>query len=134
MYAMVLTRLDIAHAISDVNRYMVSLGMEHWRVVKWVMRYLNGTLKWGLVYGRDRGNEDGLWGYIDSYYIRDLDRRRSLTRYVFVLNGCVVNWKASLQHVVALSTTEAEYTDATKAVKKALWLRGLIFELGVVQR
>ena len=45
MYAMVLTRLDIAHAISDVNRYMVSLGMEHWRVVKWVMRYLNGTLK-----------------------------------------------------------------------------------------
>ena len=86
------------------------------------------------MYGRDRGNEDGLWGYIDSDYVGDLDRRRSLTGYVFMLNGCVVNWKAALQHVVALSTTEAEYTDVIEAVKKALWLRGLISELGVVQR
>ena len=92
------------------------------------MRYLNGTLKWGLVYGRDRGKKDGLWGYVDSDYTRDLDRRRSLTGYVFMLNGCVVNWKTTLQHVVALSTIEAKYPDATKAVKKAMWLRGLIYE------
>ena len=45
MYAMVLTRPDIAHAVSVVSKYMVSLGIEHRRAVKWVMRYLNGTLK-----------------------------------------------------------------------------------------
>ncbi|KAH9668238.1 hypothetical protein KPL70_021339 [Citrus sinensis] len=134
MYAMVLTRPDIAHAVSVISRYMASPGMEHWKAVKWVLRYLNGTLKKGLVYGRTRENEDSLWGYVDSDYAGDLDRRRSLTGYVFMLNGCVVNWKSALQRVVALSTTEAEYTAATEAVKEALWLRGLISELGKMQR
>ncbi|GJX41365.1 hypothetical protein Tco_0256355 [Tanacetum coccineum] len=36
-----------------------------------------------------------------------------------------------LQHVVALSTTEAEYMALTEAVKEAIWLRGLLKELGV---
>ncbi|GKF16248.1 hypothetical protein Tco_0061166, partial [Tanacetum coccineum] len=40
-------------------------------------------------------------------------------------------WKATLQHVVALSTTEAEYMALTEAVKEAIWLRGLLEELGV---
>ena len=98
------------------------------------MRYLYGTLKKGLVYGRDKGKEDGLWGYVDSDYVGDLDRIRSLTGYVFMLSGCVVNWKFALQHVVALSTTEAEYTAATEVVKEALWLKGLISKLGKMQR
>ena len=51
-----------------------------------------------------------------------------------MLNGCLISWKASLQHVVALSTTEAEYTAATEAVKEALWLKGLISELGIPQK
>ena len=48
--------------------------------------------------------------------------------------GCLINWKATLQHVVALSTTEAEYTAAIEAVKEALWLQGLFGELGVRQK
>nr|GEU50260.1 retrotransposon protein, putative, Ty1-copia subclass [Tanacetum cinerariifolium] len=44
---------------------------------------------------------------------------------------CVASWKATLQHVVALSTTEAEYMALTEAVKEAIWLRGLLEELGV---
>lgn len=64
MYTIVLTRLDIAHAVSVVNRYMASPGKEHWKAVKWVMRYLNGTLKNGMVYGRDSGKEDGMLGYV----------------------------------------------------------------------
>ncbi|GJY18496.1 hypothetical protein Tco_0389987, partial [Tanacetum coccineum] len=34
-----------------------------------------------------------------------------------------------LQHVVALSTTKADYTAFTEAVKEAIWLRGLLEEL-----
>ncbi|GKE75467.1 retrovirus-related pol polyprotein from transposon TNT 1-94, partial [Tanacetum coccineum] len=44
----------------------------------------------------------------------------------------VVSWKETLQHVVALSTIEAEYMALTEAVKEAIWLRGLLEELGVV--
>ncbi|KAH9650291.1 hypothetical protein KPL70_026321 [Citrus sinensis] len=82
MYAMVLTRPDLAHALSVVS-----------------------TQQYGLVYGKSAGKIVGLCGYVDSDYAGDLDRRRSLTGYMFFLDGCLVNWKASLQHVVALSTT-----------------------------
>lgn len=51
-----------------------------------------------------------------------------------MFNGCLIDWKASLQHVVALSTTEAEYTAAAEAVKEALWLKGLMAELGSAQK
>ena len=34
MYAMVCTRLDIAHAVGVVSRYMSHQGIEHWNLVK----------------------------------------------------------------------------------------------------
>ena len=69
------------------------------------------------MYERNTCKKDGFWGYVDSDYARDLDRIRSLTGYVFMLNRCLINWKVTLHYVVALSTTEAEYTAATEAVK-----------------
>lgn len=53
-------------------------------------------------------------GYCDSDYAGDLDERRSLLGYVFTVGNNTVSWKASLQHVVALSTTEAEYLSLMK--------------------
>ncbi|GJX88676.1 reverse transcriptase domain-containing protein [Tanacetum coccineum] len=41
------------------------------------------------------------------------------------------SWKATLQHIVALSTTEAEYMALTEVVKESIWLKGLLIELGV---
>jgi hypothetical protein len=38
MYAMVCTRLDIAHAVGVVSRYMNNPSKEHWEAVKWILR------------------------------------------------------------------------------------------------
>jgi len=46
-------------------------------------------------------------GYVDSDYGGDLDRRRSLSGYIFTLYNNAISWKATLQSIVALSTTEA---------------------------
>ncbi|KAH9670612.1 hypothetical protein KPL70_017043 [Citrus sinensis] len=118
MYAMVLTRPDISHAVSVVS---------------------SGTADYGLIYGTKRGTEVDVEGYVDADYADDLDKRRSLTCYLFTLSGCTINWKASLQSVVALSTTEAEYTvlsvrKSAEAFKEAIWLRGMVTELGFEQR
>ncbi|KAG8496506.1 hypothetical protein CXB51_009106 [Gossypium anomalum] len=73
--------------------------------------------------------EDGVIGYVDADFAGDLDRRRSLTGYVFTIGGCAISWKATLQTTVALSTTEAEYMAITEACKEAIWLKGLFSEL-----
>ncbi|KAH9657437.1 hypothetical protein KPL70_023077 [Citrus sinensis] len=133
MYAIVLTRPDLSYVVSVVSRYMANPGEEHWRAVKWILRYLNGTGTYGLMYGGQRQDDSQIVGYVDSDYAGDLDRRRSLTGYLFTFNNCTVNWKAQLQSVVACST-EAKYTATTEVVKEAIWLKGILKELGVDQR
>ena len=133
MYAMVCTRLDISYAVSLVSRFMGKPGLEHWNAVKWVLRYLAGSASVGLHFSKSDGKGDAAKGYVDSDYAGDLDKRRSLTGYVFTLFGNAITWKASLQHIVALSTTEAEYVAITEAVKEAIWVKGLVNELGVDQ-
>ncbi|KAG8503781.1 hypothetical protein CXB51_001898 [Gossypium anomalum] len=73
--------------------------------------------------------EDGVIGYVDADFVGAIDRRRSLTGYVFTIEGCAISWKATLQTTVALSTTEAEYMAITEACKEAIWLKGLFSEL-----
>ena len=43
VYAMVCTRLDTAHGMAVVSRYMSNLGKQHWEAVKWILRYLRVT-------------------------------------------------------------------------------------------
>lgn len=66
---------------------------------------------------------------MDSDYAADLDKRRSLKGYVFTVGGCAVSWKATLQPVVARSTTEAEYMAIVEACKESVLLKGLYSEL-----
>ena len=130
-YAMVCTRPDISHAVNVVSRYMANLGKEHWQAVKWILRYLRGTANIGLVYDRVSTNSGSVIGYVDSDFAGDLDKRKSLTGYVFTLSGSVINCKATLQSIVALYTTEAKYMAATEVVKEAIWLKGLVGDLGL---
>ena len=60
-------------------------------------------------------------------------KKKSLTRYVFTLCGSVISWKVTLQFIVALSTTEAEYMATIEAMKKSIWLKGLVGDLGLQQ-
>ncbi|KAH9679290.1 retrovirus-related pol polyprotein from transposon TNT 1-94-like protein [Citrus sinensis] len=85
----------------------------------------------GLLFKKDCGQQ--CVGYCDSNFAGDLDKRRSTTGYVFTLGGGPVSWRSILQSTIALSTTEAEYMAATKAVKEAIWLKGLLGDLGVIQ-
>ena len=130
MYAMVSTRPDISHAVGVVSRFMANPGEEHWRAVKWVLRYLRGTSDHCISFD---GHEGTVCGYVDVDYAGDLDKRRSTTGYVFTLAGGVISWMSKLQETVALSTTEAEYIAASDACKEAIWLKGLLDEIGRTQ-
>ena len=48
MYAMVCIRPDISHTIGIVRRYIHNPGKGHWQAMKWILRYIQKTMK--LVY------------------------------------------------------------------------------------
>jgi len=49
MYAQVCTRPDIAYAVGMLGRYHSNSGIDHWKVAKKVLRYLQGTKDYMLV-------------------------------------------------------------------------------------
>jgi hypothetical protein len=132
MYAMVCTRPDLAHAVSAVSKYMANSGKQHWDAVKWIFRYLKGITDYNITFVRQK-SDLSVVGYIDADYARDLDDRRSTTSYVFTLAGGPIFWRSMIQSTVAMPTTKAEYMATAEAAKEALWLTGLVRELGIQQ-
>ena len=117
MYAMVCTRPDIFQAMSMVSRDMHNLGKNHWLAMKWILRYLYGIFDIGLLFKKDCGQQ--CVGYYDSDFVKNLDKQT--TGYVFILSRGPVSWRSIIQSTIALSTTEA------------IWLKGLLGDLGVIQ-
>ena len=76
---------------------------------------------------------DNLINFIGSDYVKDLDRRRLLSSYVFYISSYTISWKTTLQLVMALSTMKVEYMAVTEAIKEALWLKGLFGEFSLHQ-
>jgi hypothetical protein len=120
MYAMVCTRPYIAHAVGVLSRYMSTPGKEHWTIVKRVFRYLCGTTKYAICYqGKlETDREVNVHGFVNANWDGDLDRRRSTNGYVFKMFGGAISWMSKRQVVVALSTIEVEYMEATHASKE----------------
>ena len=63
----------------------------------------------------------------------DKDSRRSTSGYVLTLGGGAISWRSIKQKCIADSTTEAEYVEPVKQLRKlAVWLKKFLMELGVV--
>ena len=72
-------------------------------------------------------------GFINSNNAGSIDTRKSIAGYVFTMLRTAISSKVLLQSVVALSTIKVDYIAVTEAVKEAIWMRGLLEELGVTQ-
>jgi len=52
-------------------------------------------------------------------------------RYVFTLAQVPVSWHSILQFTIVLSTIKAEYMAMIESMKEAIWLQGLLDNLGI---
>ena len=125
IYAATISRPHLSTAISVLSKFMSKPGVEHWKGVKRVLRYVQGTLDYGLINSAD-DTSTTLTGYTDADWAGDLSTRRSTTGYVFQVQGNTLSWCSKRQGCVARSTTEAEYIALSTASQEAVWLRRLL--------
>ena len=116
-------------AISLAGRYQSNLGVDHWTVVKNILKYLKRTRDI-LIYGGDK--ELVVSGYVDASFDTDPDDSKSQTGYVFLLNGGDVSWCIFKKSVVAGSMCEAEYIAASETAHEGVWMKEFISDLGVI--
>ena len=130
MYAQVCTRPDIAFAVGVLGRYQSNPGIDPWRAVKKVMRYLQGTKDYMLMYRRTYSLE--VIGYSDADFAGCVDSRKSMSGYIFKRADGAVSWRSAKQTLTATSTMEAEFVSCFEASSHGVWLKSFISGLRIV--
>ncbi|KAG8493234.1 hypothetical protein CXB51_010575 [Gossypium anomalum] len=125
------TRPDIMFAVSLLSRFMHCCNVQHFQAAKRVLRYIKGTLNYGLLFSK--AAELRLKGYTDSDWAGSKDDMKSTSGYAFTLGSAMVCWSSKKQSLVAQSTAEAEYVAAASAVNQAIWLRKILADLNLIQ-
>ncbi|XP_061346732.1 uncharacterized mitochondrial protein AtMg00810-like [Gastrolobium bilobum] len=121
------TRPDISLSVDVVSRFMEEPRYTHWKAVKRILRYVQGTISHGLHYPSSAKHK--LIRYSDSDWCGDVDDRKSTAGYVFFMGNTTFTWISKKQPIVTLSTCEAEYVAASWCVCHAVWLRNLLSKL-----
>jgi hypothetical protein len=125
------TRLDLSFVVGLVARFMQCPHESHWKAAKRILRYVRGTVQFGIHYSS--GGTPSLVGYTDFDWAGDPDERKSTAGYVFTLGSGPISWASKKQTAIALSSTEVEYRAAVRASQEAMWLRQILSEFGFQQ-
>ena len=122
-YAVTATRPDLAQALGTVNQFCSNPGEEHWKAAKRILRYIKGTIDYGITFDGNEETDVKLQCYVDADWGSNPNGRKSQSGYLFTICGGVISWASKKQSVVTLSSTEAEYIAASLASQEAVWLR-----------
>ena len=129
------TRSDISYITHQCARFTSNPKSNHAKAIRWVARYLKGTRKKGFVMKPDPTK--GLEVYVDADFSGNWSREDSINQdsarsrhgYIIKYMNCPVTWKSQLQHEIALSSTESEYTGLSYALREAIPIMNLLEEM-----
>lgn len=128
MHAQVNSRPDCAYTINGLTQYLCKQDIAHVQTLKRTMRYIKGTLLFGIKYQK-LPYVNIRHGFSHADWAGHEDICRSTSEYCFLLAGGVISWSSKKQECVVLSFTESEYIILSKATGEAAWLRKLLCEL-----
>ena len=83
------TRPDLAYAVSSVSRFNNCFTAAHWEAVKRIFRYLRKTQNYCLQYAKDE--QTRLIGYSDASWGSDKNDPRSISGYIFMIQGGAIS-------------------------------------------
>jgi hypothetical protein len=121
------TGSNICFTVNTLSQLMVEPRQVHWVATKHVLKYLRGTVGFGLRYVERDGVR--LHGYSNSDWAGNVVDRKSTSGGCFSLGSIVVSWYNNKQNSTALSSAEAEYMAIRLASCEAIWLCKLLVGL-----
>ncbi|KAI3765987.1 hypothetical protein L2E82_16034 [Cichorium intybus] len=122
-----ITRPDLSYAVNQASQYLQAPTTDHFQSVKRILRYVKGTLSFGLTFRRPHTNS--ILGYSDADWARCIDTRRSTYGYSIFLGGNLVSWSAKKQPTVSRSSCESEYRAMANTAAEIVWITHLLREL-----
>ncbi|CAL2227894.1 unnamed protein product [Prunus armeniaca] len=111
------SRLDISYSVGVCARFQSDPKESHLFIVKRIIKYVSGTIEFGLWYTYDTCVN--LVGYSDADWA-----------------GCsnnLVAWHSKKQNSVSLSTAEADYVAVGSCCTQLLWMRQMLEDYGLAQ-
>jgi hypothetical protein len=99
----------------------------HLALVKHILRYLQGTLDFGLQ--QHRSSVQDLVAYSNADWVGCPDIHHSTSDYVVFLGDNLISWSSKQQPTISRSSVEAKYQAIINVVAETTWLRQLLGEL-----
>ncbi|KAK1670651.1 hypothetical protein QYE76_058810 [Lolium multiflorum] len=122
-----LTRPELQYAVQQVCLHMHAPRDPHWAAVKRILRYIRGTMDFGLSLHASTATD--IVAYSDADWAGCPDTRRSTSGYCVYFGPSLISWSSKRQPTVSRSSAEAEYRAVANAVAEVSWLRQLLVEL-----
>lgn len=161
IFALVTCRPDISYAVVKCAQATTAPHEIHYHGIKHLLKYLYTTRDDGIYYWREQANDTllphlplpsitssttdllthnrpthdalELHGYVDSDWATCPRTRRSITGVCLRLAGGTIAYKTKLQPTIAQSSTEAEFMGASDFGKILLYVRSVLWDMGVPQ-
>ena len=92
-------RPDISCSVREISRRVTSPCMRLSRGLQHVLHYLAGTLDVGINYKNSKDSDiNTLVGYLDSDWGQDKESRRSITRYLSLIDRSPTAWNQNRRY------------------------------------
>ncbi|GMI67117.1 hypothetical protein HRI_000381000 [Hibiscus trionum] len=124
------TRPDLSFAVNKVSQFMQNPTDIHWSAVKRILRYLKGTVEFGLWFS-DQSLPLQLQVFSDADWGSDIDDRRSISGHCVCFGLHLLCWSSRKQRSVSRSTAEAEYRSLADSTCDLLWIQAVLQDMGV---
>ncbi|XP_031116520.1 uncharacterized protein LOC116020179 [Ipomoea triloba] len=126
---LIVTRPDLSFVVNRLCQFMHAPSTVHWAMLKRVLRYVKGTLHYGLCVHKSDSVE--IHAFSDSNWAGDPADRKSTSGFAVFFGGNLISWTCRKQRTVARSSTEAEYKALAYVSAEVTWLVSLLRELGL---
>ncbi|XP_021995899.1 uncharacterized mitochondrial protein AtMg00810-like [Helianthus annuus] len=121
------TWADISYAVQQICMHMHAPKTDHWNALKRIIRYIKGTIYYGLTLCPSAN--PSLLAYTYADWAGFPDTRLSTSGYWVYYGDNLISWSSKRQPTISRSSAEAEYRGVANVVAEICGLRNLLLEL-----